>query len=672
MQPCYSGPAGTEGRGICQGGSQRCINFDTGGVGWGACAGERLPEAEQCDGLDHNCNDVPDDRAAPPCECRNGSTRSCWNGADLTGMGTCRAGSQTCVDGRWGTCGGSIEPIPGQCGVASCAGGPNPGCACIVGESRACYDGPAGTLNVGICRGGTQSCLATPTGSAWGACQGQRLPETERCDNQDHDCNMVPNDRPGGCTCVLGQSQSCYTGPAGTAGVGTCHAGTQSCVESPPGTFAWGACTGEVKPDSGNCNVASCTGPNDPNPGCDCINGRSRACYTGPAGTQGVGICVGGNQSCSGGAWGTCGGQTLPEVTDYCVPPSAAYASYVSSDRNCSGTLTRHNPVANPTLSATPSGTVLTPPPAGALRAIEVAPLATVTLSGGATDQDGAGSFSYRWRLLSAPQNNTAGISGAPGATPSDISTQQAPTLFAQLAGDYVVAVRALDSSGCQSDEVQVVVRVKPHASIHIQLTWDQSVDMDLQLVQGATSNITFGTGACYWGAKDPDWGVVDPHLDIDDLAGCNPENINFGDIGGVMPPLNTGYAIWVHYYCNLRGHRTSASNPDVLCYEPETSRVTVPVTVTAKVFVDGVLAKINGTSNDAIFTTTLTQAQTWRPATLLYDASGVWRVTASGTKGTATTTACAPSASCTCSQIMNTSDPYCGTSGAACRQRFP
>jgi Notch-like protein len=55
-RPCYSGPAGTGGVGICQGGTQTC----TAGT-WGACVGEVLPQAETCNGLDDNCNGVVDD-----------------------------------------------------------------------------------------------------------------------------------------------------------------------------------------------------------------------------------------------------------------------------------------------------------------------------------------------------------------------------------------------------------------------------------------------------------------------------------------------------------------------------------------------------------------------------------------------------------------------------------
>ncbi|MEP6861834.1 MAG: putative metal-binding motif-containing protein [Deltaproteobacteria bacterium] len=44
-----------------------------------------------------------------------------------------------------------------------------------------------------------------------------------------------------------------------------------------------------------------------------CNPGDARTCYTGESGTEGVGPCVGGNQSCTpGGTWSSCVGQVLP------------------------------------------------------------------------------------------------------------------------------------------------------------------------------------------------------------------------------------------------------------------------------------------------------------------------------------------------------------------------
>ncbi|MEO6772804.1 MAG: MopE-related protein [Kofleriaceae bacterium] len=57
-----------------------------------------------------------------------------------------------------------------------------------------------------------------------------------------------------------------------------------------------GTCT-----DAENCDMGPC------NPG------DARACYTGHEGTEGVGPCMGGNQTClQGGNWGDCVGQVVP------------------------------------------------------------------------------------------------------------------------------------------------------------------------------------------------------------------------------------------------------------------------------------------------------------------------------------------------------------------------
>ncbi|HEY3358070.1 MAG TPA: hypothetical protein VGQ83_32775 [Polyangia bacterium] len=668
---CFDGAAAQAGVGVCRQGTQLCAEVAGASVPtWGACRNQQLPEAEECDGLDHDCNGVPNDRAGG-CACTNGTTRGCYDGpAGTAGVGTCHAGTQECVDGAWTACAGQVAPEPSNCAALSCAGTPNPGCGCTVGDTQPCYTGPANTAGVGTCHGGTKTCVAGAGGAAFGDCVGERLPEAEQCDGKDHDCNGTLNDRAGGCACSAGDTQPCYTGPTGTAGTGTCHAGTQACTLT-GGTYAWGACQGEVAPVANDCAHASCVGAGTPNPGCDCVNGASRGCYTGPAATAGVGACHGGTQTCTAGAWDACTGQVLPATADACVASGAAYAA--ASDLTCSGTLDRHNPVATPTASA-PTAAPLLPLPAGMVDAITARPLDTVTLTGAATDADGATTFSYHWRLVSAPAGNSAGLSGAPGSTPADVSTQQHPTFFAQLAGDYVVGVIARDASGCDSAEVKVLVRVKPHASIHLELTWDRSVDIDLQLVEGATAPL-FGTvsgDTCYWNDKVPAWIPVKPSLDIDDVAGCNPENINFGSIGGTQPPRDTYYSVYAHYYCNRRGHRASLTDPEAVCYEP--TAVTAAVGVTLKVFVDGVPAKKDGTAQDAVFTRSLTVSQYWKPVVLHYDASGVWRVvTATDPLGSSPGGTCTGQGLCVCGSIDNyLGDPYCGTAGAGCRQRYP
>ncbi len=171
-RPCYTGPFGTEGVGECVAGVQAC-EPGPGGVGsmFGACTGDVTPSAsEVCDGVDDDCDGAVDDG----CACSPGDTRACYTGAPGTdGVGPCRAGAQACVDDGagtlgWGACAGAVLPGADSCnGVDDdCDGTVDEGCSCAPGDTRPCYGGPAGTGDVGACRGGTQTCEPGPGGVA--------------------------------------------------------------------------------------------------------------------------------------------------------------------------------------------------------------------------------------------------------------------------------------------------------------------------------------------------------------------------------------------------------------------------------------------------------------------------------------------------------------------------
>jgi hypothetical protein len=143
---------------------------------------------------------------APDHDCDAGFTCCGSFCADLTNdpnhCGACDTACSNQANGT-GVCNGS------QCGLqcsgayADCNGvladgcewntiqdGP---CACTPGATQACYDGPPGTKNVGLCKGGTQTCDAT--GTSWGPCVGQVIPTFEVCANsKDEDCNGVNDD----------------------------------------------------------------------------------------------------------------------------------------------------------------------------------------------------------------------------------------------------------------------------------------------------------------------------------------------------------------------------------------------------------------------------------------------------------------------------------------------
>ena len=85
-----------------------------------------------------------------------------------------------------------------------------------------CYAGPAGTLNVGSCSGGSQTCA----GGEWSGCVGQVLPAlVEACNNVDDDCDGTTDED------VVGAGVACTTNLDGicSQGVSSCSAGEAIC-----------------------------------------------------------------------------------------------------------------------------------------------------------------------------------------------------------------------------------------------------------------------------------------------------------------------------------------------------------------------------------------------------------------------------------------------------------
>jgi outer membrane protein assembly factor BamB len=124
-QACpYSGPAGTQGQGICQAGRQQCNIF---GTEWKACEGEVTPKDESCTSpFDDDCDGAVNET----CSCSAQEGQPCYSGAPATqGVGICHAGKVGCdLFGRV-TCVGQQLPRPETCstledddcdGVTSC------------------------------------------------------------------------------------------------------------------------------------------------------------------------------------------------------------------------------------------------------------------------------------------------------------------------------------------------------------------------------------------------------------------------------------------------------------------------------------------------------------------------------------------------------------------------
>jgi hypothetical protein len=234
---------------------------------------EVYPDADElCDGVDNDCDELTDEDG-----------RSAWyEDADLDGFGDPAVTVLAC--GRPAgyvanntDCAPAVQTI-NPVATEVCDTVDND-CDTLVDEElvRSCYTGPAGTVNVGLCRTGTQTCNA----GDWGLCNGETLPAAETCDALDNDCDGPADEgNPGGAiTCDTGESGVCSTG------VTACVSGAIVCnrVTAPQSELCDGLdndCDGSA--DEGN-----------PGSGLTCTTGLSGLCAVG------VTTCSDGSISCT-------------------------------------------------------------------------------------------------------------------------------------------------------------------------------------------------------------------------------------------------------------------------------------------------------------------------------------------------------------------------------------
>ena len=327
-QDCYTGPVGTDRKGLCKKGEQLCKADSS----WGDCTGEIVPTTELCNGKDDNC-DGQIDEAYP--ENGQSCTANGQQGECAKGTYTCASGTLTCqaassskeiCDGKDNDCDGkvdnNVESIGKSCSIQGqqgrCAEGTYTNCQAAQLECTTSYQPQSETCNGqdDDCDGQTDetfakmgmTCVVSGTSGPCAAgtytctqgkeeCTSSYTASAELCgDGVDNDCDGTVDEAQ--CTCKPGNTRNCYAGPAGTLGVGACQAGTQTCDSA----GKWGSCVGEVLPTKEQCNSKDddCDGQVDE--GYIEVNG-STTCTPVLAGTprctKGYNVCESGTLTCA-------------------------------------------------------------------------------------------------------------------------------------------------------------------------------------------------------------------------------------------------------------------------------------------------------------------------------------------------------------------------------------
>ena len=154
-------------------------------------------------------------------------------------------------------------------------------------------------------------------------------------------------------------------------------------------------------------------------------------------------------------------------------------------------------------------------------------------------DPDGS-IMSYSWTLYSAP-------AGATSTMPGGTANRRGFT--PDVAGEYVGELIVTDNDGLVSEPCYAALNATAGDGLWVEMFWTHSGDdMDLHLLDDGgilTMDSDCYYANCTWGGLN--WGSSgagdDPILDLDDIPGTGPENIN------IDSPARGTYAVYVHDY---------------------------------------------------------------------------------------------------------------------------
>ena len=175
-------------------------------------------------------------------------------------------------------------------------------------------------------------------------------------------------------------------------------------------------------------------------------------------------------------------------------------------------------------------------------------PFEEATFDGSASVDPNGGSLTYSWELISYPEGTAYPLFDAIySSTPSVV-------YMPDVAGEYIGRLTVTNEEGL-SDTCDALLEAIPSQNLWVEMYWVHSGDdLDLHLIAPGSywSSALESDQDCYYGNcvwSSLDWGQYgyagdDPILDLDDISGTGPENINIAD-----PQSNGTYTVVVHDY---------------------------------------------------------------------------------------------------------------------------
>ncbi len=174
-------------------------------------------------------------------------------------------------------------------------------------------------------------------------------------------------------------------------------------------------------------------------------------------------------------------------------------------------------------------------------------------------DPNGYEIVDFRWSLVSKPAGSAVSMPGAP-----DSGDAVRNGFVPDLAGDYIGQLVVTNEIGDESEPCEVNLESIPAEDLWVEMYWEVAADdMDLHLLR-PNGSIESNTDCYYANCVNGnlDWGdrndpLDDPSLDLDDIPGTGPENIN------IAQPEPGEFLVYVHDYSGSNWGEANADTRD-------------------------------------------------------------------------------------------------------------